>query len=432
MLTELTRLFTGKLRGESIILVLCAPFLLFPTVLPLFTLLALLLLAFGWLRPFFWRILPQLPPSPLNLLCLLFSLTWLIAIPVTADPDLTLPKATGLLLGFAVWRYVLLAVDSEARLWQATAVFLLLGLGFTGLGVLSTNWLFKIPGIAALLQTVSPRLLSLPETPELGTHANQLAATVLLFWPLLLALTIGWRGRWRALTAVFLLLTTLILLLTQSRSGWVGAVGGIGLLLVGWGLLLPASRLRHWLLGSLAALAILAVLAVILIGPATLQEWWLNPPLETAVGSFNSLNFRQTIWLWAIQAIYDFPFTGTGLGSFRRVGPRLYPIAVPPDYDIAHAHNIFLQVALDLGLPGLVVYLAMLLLLARLGWQMARKRGGEKRPLILGLLANLAALHIYGLADALALGAKPGLLLWVNFALLTAAWGLPTACQAND
>lgn len=406
----------------------CAPFLLFPTVLPRLTLLALLLLAFGWLRPFFWRTLPQLPSSPFNLLFLLFGLTWLIAIPVTADPDLTLPKATGLLLGFAVWRYVLLAVDSDARLWQATAVFLLLGLSFTGLGVLSANWLLKIPAIATLLQALSPKLLILPETPELGTHSNQLAATVLLFWPLLLALTAVLRGRWQGITAVFLLLTTLILLLTQSRSGWVGAAGGVGLLLVGWSLLLPPSRLRRWLLSSLVALATAGILAVILIGPAMLQAWWLNPPLETAVGSFNSLNFRQTIWPWAIQAIYDFPFTGTGLGSFRRVGPRLYPIAVPPDYDIAHAHNIFLQVALDLGLPGLVVYLAMLLLLAGLGWQMARK-GGEKRPLILGLLASLAALHIYGLADALALGAKPGLLLWANFALLTAAARLTLAKQ---
>ncbi|MEZ4514616.1 MAG: O-antigen ligase family protein [Chloroflexota bacterium] len=426
MLTELTRLFTGKLRGESIILVLCAPFLLFPTVLPLLTLLALLLLAFGWLRPFFWRTLPQLPPSPLNLLFLLFGLTWLIAIPVTADPDLTLPKATGLLLGFAVWRYLLLVVDSEARLWQATAVFLLLGLGFMALGVLSTNWLFKIPGIATLLQRVAGRFLLLPETPELGTHANELAATLLLFWPLLLALTVGLRGRWRRTTAVFLLLTTLILLLTQSRSGWVGAAGGVGLLLVGWGWLLPPSRLRRWLLGGFATFAGLVVLAIILIGPATLQNWWLNPPLETAVGSFNSLNFRQTIWPWAIQAIYDFPFTGTGLGSFRRVGPRLYPIAVPPNYDIAHAHNILLQVALDLGLPGLVVYLAILLLLVTVGWQVAQRDGG-KRPLILGLLASLAALHIYGLADALALGAKPGLLFWVNIALLTAAARLTLA-----
>lgn len=426
MLTEFIQLFRGKLRGDSIILLLCAPFLLFPTVSPLLTLLALLLLAFSWLRPFFWSALPQLPPSPLNLLLLLFSLTWLTAIPITADPDLTLPKATGLLLGFGVWRYLLLVIESEARLGQATAVFLLLGLAFTALGIVSTNWLFKIPGLAILLQTLSLRLMTLPETPALGTHTNQLAATVLLFWPLLLTLTVGGRGRWRVITAVFLLLTTLTLLLTQSRSGWVGAIGSVGLLLAAWSALLPPSRLRRWLLGSFLTFAGLILLTIWLIGPATLQNWWLNPPLETAVGSLQSLNFRQTIWPWAIQAITDFPFTGTGLGSFRHVGPRLYPIPVPPDYDMAHAHNIFLQVALDLGLPGLVIYLAMLMQLSWLGWQVAR-RAGEKRPLILGLLASLAALHLYGLTDALALGAKPGLLLWVNFALLTAAARLTLA-----
>ena len=38
----------------------------------------------------------------------------------------------------------------------------------------------------------------------------------------------------------------------------------------------------------------------------------------------------------------------------------------------AHAHNIFLQTALDVGLPGLIVYLALLLLAFWLGWQVAR------------------------------------------------------------
>lgn len=98
---------------------------------------------------------------------------------------------------------------------------------------------------------------------------------------------------------------------------------------------------------------------------------------------------------------------------------RFFPIQVPANYDIAHAHNIFLQVALDVGLPGLIAYLAILLLAFWEGWQSARL-DKALRPYALGLLGGLVALHIFGLTDALALGAKPGLLFWINIGLLTA------------
>lgn len=105
-----------------------------------------------------------------------------------------------------------------------------------------------------------------------------------------------------------------------------------------------------------------------------------------------------------------------------RVPPRRpppVPLNVNPTYDIAHAHNIFLQTALDVGLPGLIVYLALLLLAFGLA---GRWRGvmGTLRPFALGLLAGFAALHIYGLTDALALGSKTGLSFWVALGLLTA------------
>jgi hypothetical protein len=42
------------------------------------------------------------------------------------------------------------------------------------------------------------------------------------------------------------------------------------------------------------------------------------------------------------------------------------------------------------------------------------------RSVSLGLLAGLAAFHIFGLADAIALGAKPALVFWFVLGLLAA------------
>ncbi len=144
--------------------------------------------------------------------------------------------------------------------------------------------------------------------------------------------------------------------------------------------------------------------------------------METAVGNLGTITFRSEVWRWGILAVSDFPFTGTGLGSFRQVIHRFYPTTIAPTYDIAHAHNIFLQAALDVGLPGLVAYAALLLLAGYVGWQAAR-RSDYWRPVALGLLGGLIALHIFGLTDALALGAKPGLLFWWALGLLTALHG---------
>lgn len=431
MLTELRQqIFNWPWRGESIILLLCAPFLLFPTQFPLLTAVFLLLLSATWLYPFIRHKQPILPISPLNVILLIWSFAFLTSILVTADPLLTLPKTTSLLLGFAVWRYLLVHVQSQQETTVATWGFLFLGLGLTMVGILSTNWLFKIPFIAELLQRFALQFLILPESPALGTHTNQLAATIIIFWPLTLSLFLGKQWlRWPKLSWVGIGLTavfaTLILILTQSRSSWVGAFVSFGFMLLFWERLLNPSSLRRRLRLGLLAFATATVLAIFIIGPSTLQTWWLEPPDDTVVGSLVSLNLRQEIWPWAVQTIYDFPFTGVGLGTFRQVGPRLYPLNLPLDYDFGHAHNLFLQVALDFGVVGLVSYIALLLGAGVMAWQMAR-HDQEKRPLAIGLLAGLVALHVYGLADALAPGAKPGILLWYNIGLINTLFLLKT------
>jgi putative inorganic carbon (HCO3(-)) transporter len=104
-----------------------------------------------------------------------------------------------------------------------------------------------------------------------------------------------------------------------------------------------------------------------------------------------------------VYAIQDFPFTGTGLGTFRRVAPLLYPLfLIGSELDIGHAHNVFLQVALDLGLLGLVAYLALIISAIWIGWRLARSRS-EWGWLGLGIVGALVAFHIYGLTDAVAL-----------------------------
>lgn len=429
MLTESRTTAAPTLKGtalwaEALVLLLVAPFLLFPDVLLPATLLALIAVGILWLRPLFSRTDPPLPTTPVNLALLLWSLALLVSIAVTADPKLTLPKAAGLVLGLSAWRFLVIYQTSWRRLNYGTLFFLVVGLLFTIAGLLGANWLLKEASAVPFLDrlTTSGALQELPLIGlEAGIHPNQLAGAILLYLPLLAALllvsikgsTNNWI-RWGLFAATAA--TALSLLLTQSRSGWLGAAAGLVALLLLWLFSRPGQRRVAWL--ALTGLGLVALTAFFLLDVRQLSQIWLEPPQETALGSLRTLSYRQAVWPWAVAALGDFPYTGTGLGAFRDVVQRLYPIAIPADVDIAHAHNFLLQVGLDLGLPGLVAYVAVILSAAGGAWR-AAAGSAELRPLALGLLAGLVAFHAYGLADAVALGSKPGLLLWILVGLLT-------------
>ncbi len=413
--------------GEVFVLVAGTPFLLFPERFVLITALFLVLLAGLWIAPLVIIHRPLIPATPFNAALILFCLALCLAIFVTADPILALSKATGLILGLGVWRFLVLAVKQQSQARWAVAGYLLFGLGLVAFGLLNADWLQKTTSQVPVLGPLfSERLTALPfGSWTIGIHPNQVAGTIMLVLPLLVALFIESFGgsnqqkslRWAILLAA--IFCGVALLLTQSRSGWVGALGGLLVLLVMWGLTMKPSPRRRLVRVSAAILITAALLLLVMLGPQRLQQLWLDPPQQTAVGSFSTLSFRQVLWPLAVQAINDFPFTGIGLGAFREAARRLYPVPIATEYDFAHAHNVFLQVTLDLGVPGLIAYGAILLVCIGAAWQIAK---GTRvfRAYGSGLLASLAAFHIFGLADTLAMGSKPAVLLWALFGLLAA------------
>jgi putative inorganic carbon (HCO3(-)) transporter len=246
------------------------------------------------------------------------------------------------------------------------------------------------------------------------------AGTLTLVFPLQVALLAGrarpipgGRPAWLWAQVVLLLLTGGLLLLAQSRSSWLGLAAGLALLLA-W-----SGRRGRWLAGAAAA----AVLAIALVAAGALASA-AQAPLD------GGLSDRREIWLRALYVIRDYPLTGLGLNAFRSVMPRLYPLyRTSPDFNFAHAHNLLLQAAVDLGLPGLAAYLA-LWWAAGAALVAAHRAAVDPwlRVLARGLGAGLAAHFVFGLTDAVSLGAKLGIFFW--FALALAA-GVYQAARAQ-
>jgi putative inorganic carbon (HCO3(-)) transporter len=423
----------NRLTGlEWLAVMAAAPLLLFPTLRPNWTATTLGGLVALWFLRWLVRREPW-PITPLNGALFLFALMIPVAIWASAIPELTLPKAAGLVLGLAVFRAVALAARDRRSLNLALVAFCLLGAGIMAVGVLGAHWLEKAPVLTALTRHIPHLITSLPDLPSAGISANQIAGTLTLYLPLAVTLAAGWwagnevfplRLLILAGSGVFVLLVSCVLLLTQSRAGWLG--GGVGLLTLGtlWGLSHRQRRVR--ILGVVLPLSALVAVAgaLLCVGPQhvgeILYEAGSGAAVEQAIGEM-SLAGRVEVWNRALYAVQDFPFTGCGLGTFRRVVHILYPLFLAsPDFDIAHAHNIFLQTALDLGLPGLIAYLALLGVALATCWRCARRGGPLVRATALGLAAGLVGLHVYGLADAVALGSKPGVAFWFALGLIAA------------
>jgi putative inorganic carbon (HCO3(-)) transporter len=127
--------------------------------------------------------------------------------------------------------------------------------------------------------------------------------------------------------------------------------------------------------------------------------------------------------------IQDFPLTGIGMGAFETVANRLYPFfLLGPDADAPHAHNIFLQVAVDLGIPGLAAWLGLLVVAALRSAKVlaAGRRAGDSwsAGLGAGLLAAQVALAVHGVVDAAVWGAHSAIAVWALWAIGSVAYNL--------
>jgi putative inorganic carbon (HCO3(-)) transporter len=379
----------------------------------------------------------------------------LVSLYATYDIGVSLPKICGVVLGLGVFFAVVRYSRSTTAWWLSLVLFLGGTLGVALLGLLGTNWFKSKIVMVSALATRLPMLVSGLPGAEDGLHPNEVAGALLWGLPLLLVIPLALAaGRHKhdrlfarnafSLAVAFLLgflalFTGAVFVLAQSR----GAYLALGITLVCAVLLLVPATVRKWALGVLFLLGVGFLFLAVTGRLQSLLPGGSNALVSSNSGlSLDTLESRVEIWSRAIYGIQDFPFTGMGMNTFRKVVQVLYPLFhAGPDSDIGHAHNEFLQAALDLGLPGLIafmsIYISAFVMLVST-WKALRfdpqrsarlSLHGEMRasPVLLqsvtfGLGAGLFAHLLYGLTDAVALGAKPGILFWMLLGLITALY----------
>ncbi len=366
--------------------------------------------------------------TPLSILWIGLAFFVFVGVVVSVDRDLAIPDALIFLLGFAWWRLLIRFSREFKSEIPGILTFITFGLAITILGSLNVEIPNKIP----FLQNITSGWNVNQVIAQGGSiNANSIAATLLLYHAFLISLLLTGvlTSKFQRVAISILVLTGyFVMLFTQSRGGWIASAAQLILMILLVALLKTGVGKGDGTKDKarFIPIATFAIAIVVLVGMSLIvvtNDWGIFEDLQSSgvLGSFSSLEFRNEVWRWAIVAIQDFPITGTGFNSFRRVAHRLYPIAIPSAYDIGHAHNQFLQVTVDTGIVGVMLYSAMLI---NSVWMSIRLQLGNKLQSAIGTgaIATLLGFFIWGLSDALALGAKPMLLYWMLLGLVTGAF----------
>ncbi|MHB0868235.1 MAG: O-antigen ligase family protein [Chloroflexota bacterium] len=395
------------------VLAAAGPLLLFPTSLAPA---AFGLLVAAWLsRRISTGLLSVATPLdlPIGLLVLMACVGYL----VSPSPAASWAKLWGILLQAAVFYAVANGVRGERGIRLGgvalTGATLLVGL----VSLVGTDWDgARLADFGAIYQYLPTLLRGVPGSgvprPSDLFHPREVGATMAMLLPLPVALcAFGWRWRVRALAAAATVVGLGALALSQSLQA------GLGLAVA---LLIVAVERSRWFLVAIPASSVALAAALADYGPERLALDLLSPEHPIGIG----VALRLDIWSRAWDMVRDMPFTGVGLNGFWLVQTQFYPgYALGPEI---HAHNAFLQTAVDLGLPGLLAFLWMVaafFVAAARSYRSASDPGA--RVVLVAVAAGVAAYLVHGLLDTVTLGAKPVAALWAMMGLAVVA--LPPA-----
>jgi hypothetical protein len=177
------------------------------------------------------------------------------------------------------------------------------------------------------------------------------------------------------------------LLLTVTRAVWLGCLISSALIL-----LLTIRRRTMIVIGALA-------IPLILAGLFVLQQKRNVGFLDRAD---HSTTWRETVWAEGARLLVSNPrhlLIGVGMDSIKRRS-RQWGLFDGGRIPMGHMHSNVLQIALERGVPALLLWLAFLFVYARTLWRTLRTRMSVpwlERGILLGALGGLAGFFISGL-----------------------------------
>ena len=204
----------------------------------------------------------------------------------------------------------------------------------------------------------------------------------------------------RVWLGMFGLAAVLCLLLTYSRGAWVAFFAMMAVLATVY-------DKRLWLI-------FLVVPVVLFCYQGQLTERFLS----IFSGEDTSTALRFALWEVTVAMIQEHLLTGIGWGIYFATYPWYNFYIQDPTVLIYHAHNMYLSVTAEVGIPGAIGFFWFYFGHAVLAFRLYRKSADSfSRSVGLGLFLGIVGLAVYGLGDHVLFSRALSLVFWSLCAL---------------
>jgi hypothetical protein len=161
------------------------------------------------------------------------------------------------------------------------------------------------------------------------------------------------------LIGVLVVLLGLALLMTKSRTAWMAMLTGLIMIVWMFSSTIIQKKFFGWIVVVLISLSLPFGFVV-----------WRDPLIVLEAGK--SLAYRADYWNGAMQLIGRSPWFGYGSLNFQSVYPHVKSITASETP--ADPHNMWIEIAIDSGLPGLLIAILAAVYLGVFGIRLWKKR----------------------------------------------------------
>jgi len=162
------------------------------------------------------------------------------------------------------------------------------------------------------------------------------------------------RSSVRLFAAFSLCILAIAFVRTGSRGGFIALVSVTAFIV-----------LRYTAIALRWRIAATAIVALVVVGTASDQYWTqMGTILSDADYNRTDESGRMQIWRRGIGYMFRYPVFGVGPGNFQAAEGMLSSFAARQQVGVGvrwnAAHNSYIQVGAELGIPGLVIFIAMI------------------------------------------------------------------------
>jgi len=150
--------------------------------------------------------------------------------------------------------------------------------------------------------------------------------------------------------------------------------------------------------------------------------FYKSPALQERLSSFlafrghSSNSFRLNVWTAVITMIKDYWSIGIGPGT--AVFKQIYPLYMASGFDALAAYNIFLEVMVEFGIFGIIIFLWLVLSYLKQAVKNMNLKENFVKILNAGCFAGILGLMLHGMVDTVFYRPQVQILFWFLLAII--------------